>query len=139
MMPNLRWFSSNISNGNSYALFNAEIRIPVFQYISKNIKSPFLRNFQLVGFFDAGSAWIGKSPFADDNPLNIKNLQDIDPPGDPNVFVSVKFFRDPFVMGYGAGARMLILGYYLRIDYAQGIETGEKQDPRLFFSLGYDF
>ena len=139
MMPNLRGFSSNIRNGNSYALFNAEIRIPVFQYISKNIKSPFLRNFQLVGFFDAGSAWIGKSPFADDNPLNIKNLQDIDPPGDPNVFVSVKFFRDPFVMGYGAGARMLILGYYLRIDYAQGIETGEKQDPRLFFSLGYDF
>ena len=139
MMPNLRGFSSNIRNGNSYALLNAEIRIPVFQYISKNIKSPFLRNFQLVGFFDAGSAWIGKSPFAEDNPLNIKNLQDIDPPGDPNVFVSVKFFRDPFVMGYGAGARMLILGYYLRIDYAQGIETGEKQDPRLFFSLGYDF
>ena len=98
-----------------------------------------MRNFQLVGFFDAGTAWIGKSPFSDENPLNIKNLQDINPPGDPNVFLTVKFFRDPFVMGYGGGVRMLILGYYLRIDYAQGIETGEKQDPRLFFSLGYDF
>jgi len=139
LMPNLRGFSSNIRNGNSYLMLNTELRVPIFQYISNNIRSPFLRNFQLVGFFDAGSAWVGKSPFATDNPLNIKNLQDIYEPGDPNVFLSVKFFRDPFVMGYGAGVRMLILGYYLRIDYAQGIETGEKLDPRLFFSLGYDF
>lgn len=138
-MPNLRGFSSNIRNGNSYVMINSELRVPVFQYISKNIRSTFLRNFQLVGFFDAGTAWIGKSPFSDENPLNIKNLQDINPPGDPNVFLTVKFFRDPFVMGYGGGVRMLILGYYLRIDYAQGIETGEKLDPRLFFSLGYDF
>ncbi len=139
LMPNLRGFSPNIRNGNSFVMINSELRIPIFQYISNNIRSPFLKNFQVVGFFDAGTAWIGKSPFADDNPLNIKNLQDIYEPGDPNVFLSVKFFRDPFVMGYGAGVRMLIFGYYLRIDYAQGIETGEKLDPRLFFSLGYDF
>ncbi|MEZ4984273.1 MAG: BamA/TamA family outer membrane protein [Saprospiraceae bacterium] len=65
----MRGFSQNIRNGNAYVLANAELRIPVFRYLSERIQSPFLRNFQVTGFFDAGTAWSGDSPYSDDNPL----------------------------------------------------------------------
>ena len=32
-VPHLRGFKSNIRNGSSYALFNSEIRVPLFTYL----------------------------------------------------------------------------------------------------------
>ncbi len=133
----MRGFARNIRNGNSYALINTEVRIPVFRYLSKNIRSTFFRNFQVVGFFDAGTAWSGSNPFSKDNPLNISTFPtDIK---DPLVSVRVKYFRDPIVAGYGVGLRCLVFGYFLKLDYAWGIETRQVQEPRLHFSLGTDF
>jgi len=129
----LRGFPFNIRNGSTYALANAELRIPVFRYLFKRTKSSFLRNFQVVGFFDLGTAWEGRSPFSEDNPLNINDE------GQNLINVRVKFFRDPLVAGYGMGARAKIFGYFLRFDYAWGIETRQIQDPRFYFSLGTDF
>ena len=137
-MPNLRGFRFNIRNGNSYALINNELRVPVFQYFGNRIKSNFLRNFQLVGFFDMGTAWQGLTPYADDNPLNTKTIPDPAVPANP-VTVKVRFFRDPIVLGYGTGVRMLLFGYFVRLDYAWGIETRTVQEPRLHISLGMDF
>jgi outer membrane protein assembly factor BamA len=87
----------------------------------------------VVGFFDLGTAWEGRSPFSEDNPLNINDE------GQNLINVQVKFFRDPLVAGYGMGARAKIFGYFLRFDYAWGIETRQIQDPRFYFSLGTDF
>jgi len=42
-------------------------------------------------------------------------------------------------MGYGVGVRSTLLGYFLKLDYAWGIETRQVQDSRLYFSLGMDF
>jgi hypothetical protein len=42
-------------------------------------------------------------------------------------------------MGYGAGIRTLLFGYFLRVDYGWGIETREIQQPRLYIALGTDF
>lgn len=131
---NLRGFDLNIRNGNTYLLMNTELRLPVFRYLSSRIRSPFLRNFQMVGFFDVGSAWEGLDPFSRDNPLNISVI-----PNGPLVSVKVNYFRDPIVAGYGIGARALLFGYLLKIDYAWGIETRQVQDPKLFISLGVDF
>ncbi|MDV7395100.1 hypothetical protein RZS08_27185, partial [Arthrospira platensis SPKY1] len=70
LATNMRGFNLNIRNGNSYVVTNLELRMPVFKYLSKRLQSPFLRSFQLVGFFDMGTAWEGPSPYSEDNPLN---------------------------------------------------------------------
>lgn len=132
--PNLRGFDFNIRNGNSYALINSELRVPVVRYLSRRVRSSFLRNLQLVGFFDVGTAWEGKDPFSDDNPLNTKEFQNA-----PTLTVKVNFFRDPIVAGYGFGLRSMLFGYFVRVDYAWGIETRQVLDPRLFIALGMDF
>ena len=134
LASNLRGFKVNIRNGNSYALINSELRVPVFRYISKRIRSSFFRNFQLVGFFDVGTAWTGNDPYGQENPLNTKVI-----PNSDLVSVKVNFFRDPMVAGYGAGLRTMLFGYFLRLDYAWGIETRKVQDPVLYISLGMDF
>ena len=133
---NLRGFETNVRNGSSYALINAELRIPVWKYFSKvPPRSPFLQNFQLVGFFDVGSAWLGISPFSADNPLNTLTVHTTN----SAVTVVVNYARDPFVYGYGGGLRTTLLGYFLRLDIAQGIETGEPQKLLWHFSVGTDF
>ena len=139
--PNLRGFDNGIRNGSSYALINAELRIPVMDYLSRNpSRNMFLRNLQITGFFDMGTAWQGASPFAKDNPLNTTV---IDPGDDPNtvspIRVRVNYYRTPIVSSFGVGMRSVILGYYLRLDYAWGIETGQIQAPMLHLSLGTDF
>ena len=136
--PNLRGFQMNIRNGNSYLLTNAELRMAPFRYLSRNLRSNFLRNFQIVGFLDIGTAWQGPTPFTDENPLNTKIIPDPLPPGTP-IWVKVKYFRDPIVVGYGMGFRTLLFGYFFRVDYGWGIETREVQKPRLYFALGTDF
>ncbi|MCB0705432.1 MAG: hypothetical protein KDC34_08995 [Saprospiraceae bacterium] len=135
---NMRGFRMNIRNGNSYAVFNSELRIPIVRYLSKSVSNNFLRNLQLVGFFDMGTAWQGVSPFSDENPLNTKIIPDPLVPSNP-VFAKVRYFRDPIVLGYGFGIRSVLFGYFLRLDYAWGLETRVVQDPRLYFSLGMDF
>ena len=133
---NMRGFSQNIRNGNSFALINTELRVPLFRYFSKRtLRSNFLRNFQMVGFFDLGTAWHGATPFSTDNPLNVVTIAS---EGNP-VTVRVNYFRDPIVAGYGAGIRTVLFGYFIRLDYAWGIETGMRLDPKLYFSMGLDF
>ena len=133
---NIRGFSQNIRNGNSFALLNTELRVPIFRYFSrKNLRSNFLRNFQLTGFFDVGTAWHGPNPFQTNNPLNIVTIAS---EGNP-VVVRVNYYRDPIVASYGAGVRFVLFGYFVRLDYGWGIETRQVQNPRLHFSLGMDF
>ncbi len=129
---NMRGFRLNIRNGNSYALLNNELRVPLLSYIFKN-KNAFIRNFQTVAFFDVGTAWTGPSPFAEESPLNTNNYSN------GPVRVRVNYFRDPIVAGYGVGIRTMLFGYFLRIDRAWGIETRIVQDPRWYFAFGTDF
>lgn len=135
LAANMRGFRIGIRNGNSYALANAELRVPIFKYLSKRLNSSFLENFQVVGFFDVGTAWAGSDPYREDNPLNTSTIVE----GNDNIEVTVNYFRDPLVAGYGVGARTMLFGYFVRVDYAWGIETRIVQDPRLYISFGLDF
>ena len=46
LATNLRGFEQNIRNGNSFALINSELRVPIFRYLlNRPIKSDFIRNF----------------------------------------------------------------------------------------------
>lgn len=135
LAANLRGFRQNIRNGNSYALLNTELRVPLFKYFTqKPVQSNFWRNFQLVGFFDAGTAWQGGSPYNPDNPVNTIFFYN-----PPTVTVKVNYFRDPIVAGYGVGVRAPVLGMFLRLDYAWGIETRVVQKPMWHLALGTDF
>ncbi len=131
--PHLRGFRYNIRNGNSFVLTNIEFRLPVFRYVLPRTQSSFLRNFQVVGFFDGGTAWVGRSPYDKDSPLNTAIISN------PQVTVRVNYFRDPFVYSYGLGIRTLVFGYFVRLDYGWGVETRVQQQPRLHISMGLDF
>lgn len=134
LATNMRGFIQNIRNGNSFALINSELRIPVFQYlINKPIRSDFVRNFQIIGFGDIGTAWTGPSPYSKTNALFRKEYL-----GNP---ISITVIKDiePIVGGYGFGLRSRVLGYFLRADWAWGVDDGEIQERIFYFSLGLDF
>lgn len=133
--PNLRGFNYNVRNGATHALFNTELRIPFLKYLSRRpIKVAFLRHMQLVGFADLGAAWVGRSPFDEENPINIEEFEN-----PPTVRIRVNYNRDPLVLGYGVGFRTMLFGYFIRLDYAWGVETRVVQKPKLHFSMGVDF
>ncbi len=135
----LRGFDINSRNGSTYVLANAELRVPAFRYVFNRINSSLIRNFQLVGFFDIGTAWIGSSPFSNDNPVNITTYPDVGTPNPGPVSVTVTRFREPIIYGYGVGARTSIFGYFIRVDYAWGVETATTNPAKWHLSLGYDF
>ncbi|MEO8149727.1 MAG: hypothetical protein ABI723_18960 [Bacteroidia bacterium] len=132
---NMRGFKQNIRNGNSFALINSEIRIPIFQYFAQApIRSDFIRNFMVVPFFDVGTAWTSYSPYSKDNNLNL----DIIVSGPLTITVNKN--TDPIVAGYGFGLRSRLLGYYMRADWGWSYSDGEYSKKSLFnFSLSLDF
>ncbi|MBI4649430.1 MAG: hypothetical protein HY738_23235, partial [Bacteroidia bacterium] len=134
LATNMRGFSQNIRNGNSFALMNNELRWPVIRYLANRpINSDFLANFQVVGFFDIGSAWSGKSPKDEKNAYNTRIVQNYP------ITVIIDNERAPFVYGYGFGIRSRVFGYFVRLDWAWGVESGVVQ-PRMFYlSLSLDF
>lgn len=133
-VPHLRGFKSNIRNGSSYALFNSELRVPLFMYLlGKDRGASLIRNFQLIAFFDAGLAWYGAGPYSSKNPLNSVQVKDV------LVELDIQYFRDPLVMGYGWGARTQLLGYFIRLDIAHGIETKKSLPAMYHLGIGLDF
>jgi len=132
---NMRGFRQNIRNGNSFALINSEVRIPVFQYFSPTpIRSDFLRNFMVVPFFDIGTAWTSSSPYSKDNNLNLEVIV-----RNP-LIITINKNTDPLVAGYGFGLRSRLFGYYLRFDWGWNYADGEYSKKALFnFSLSLDF
>jgi outer membrane protein assembly factor BamA len=133
--PQLRGFDRNIRNGTSYVVTTVELRVPVFRHlISDDLRYDFLREFQIVGFFDSGTAWHGASPYSPENPINSASFQSAE-----SVFLDVQYYRDPLIVGYGVGFRTSLFGYFLKLDYATGIETKARLNPRWHFSLGTDF
>jgi hypothetical protein len=65
----MRGFYYNARNGSSFAVFNSELRIPVFRYLLNHpIRSDLIQNFQIVLFGDAGTAWTGWDPYSRTTP-----------------------------------------------------------------------
>ena len=132
----MRGFIQNIRNGNSFAVANNELRLPIFRYLmNRPLKSDFLNNFQIIGFTDVGTAWTGKSPYSDNNSLN---TQTFSAPGNP-VTVVVQTKQEPIVVGYGWGLRSRILGYFIRLDWAHGWDDGTIGKTVFYLSIALDF
>ncbi len=130
----LRGFALNKLSGNSHLLFNAELRIPVKSLFTIE-SSSIVNSVQLVGFSDVGTAWSGSSPFAKSNGFNTNVYG-----GNTNPFqATVTDYRNPFLVGYGFGARATVFGYFVKFDYAFGLENKEVKSPISYLTLGYDF
>lgn len=134
LATNMRGFSQNIRNGSSFALINSEIRWPFVRYFAGHpLKSNFLNSLQVVGFGDIGTAWAGRSPWSGENAYDTEVIRS------GPVVVTLDANRIPIVAGFGAGLRAQLFGYFIRADWAWGIEDNYLL-PRIFYlSFSLDF
>ncbi len=134
LATNMRGFTQNVRNGNSFALINSEIRWPFIRYFAGHpLRSNFLNSLQVVGFGDVGTAWTGASPWSNENAYDTEVYKN----GPVSVIVDSN--RKPIVAGFGAGLRAQLMGYFVRADWAWGIEDGYIL-PRIFYlSFSLDF
>ena len=139
---NLRGYHQNVANGNNSAVINSELRLPVFStFLNKPINNAFLRNFQLIQFFDFGTAWSGTFKGIARPSVTYRAL---DANGEPDynnpVLVHLKAGGlGPFAGGYGFGVRSTLLGYFMKLDAGWPMSGFFKGKPVWYFSLGLDF
>ena len=130
----VRGFYQNARNGNSFAVVNSELRIPIVKMLSwKPMKSDFAENFMIVGFGDVGTAWTGWDPYSTDNSFNTTVVQDA------NLLITIENQREPIIYGYGFGLRSRLFGYYIRFDWAWGVDDGQVLESLKYLSLSMDF
>ncbi len=134
LATSMRGFRQNARSGNTFALFSSELRFPVFRYfLNKPLRSEFLNNFMIVGFTDIGSAWQGLNPLDESNTYYTKTISS------PPLDITVKVQKDPLIAGYGFGLRSTLFGYFLRADWAWGVEDQQVQPYIFYLSLSLDF
>ncbi|GAA4499618.1 hypothetical protein GCM10023172_18510 [Hymenobacter ginsengisoli] len=135
-VTNLRGYDLSRQTGTRYVLLNSELRFPIVQYFSnKPIYSGFFRNLQLIGFFDAGTAYRGTNPFGEDNSNSTVKFG-----GNGNPFSgTVTSYTSPLLAGYGVGIRSTVLGFYTKFDLAWARENYVTTKPKPYFTLGHDF
>jgi len=134
LATNMRGFSQNIRNGSNFALINSELRWPFVRYFAGHpLKSNFLNSLQFVGFGDIGMAWSGWDPWGNENYWNDKVIRN------GPVTVTLDSMREPIVAGFGGGARAQLFGYFIRADFAWGIDNGYILPMQFYLSFSLDF
>jgi len=135
LATNMRGFIQNARNGNSFAVINSELRLPIFDYLTtRSISSDFLQNFQVIGFADIGTAWNGRSPWT-----NTVFTSTVIGSNQTPLIVTLYDQHNPLIGGVGWGVRTRIWGYFVKFDRAWGVEDGLILTPINYISLGYDF
>jgi hypothetical protein len=145
---NMRGFNQNLTNGNNSVVINSEFRFPIFStLINRPINNAFIRNFQVIQFFDLGNAWDGDlfsgglNKF--ERPQQLFPQRDPvtgDPLPDPTATVRIKAGGiGPLAGGYGFGVRSTLLGYFLRLDAGWEMSGIFRGKPILHFAMGVDF
>ena len=129
----MRGFFYNARNGTSFALFNSELRVPIVRYlVNRPIRSDLFNHLQIAAFTDVGAAWTGTDPYSQENTFN-RIVIDRNP-----LTITLISQREPIVYSYGFGLRSRVLGYFMRADWAWGVDDGVTL-PRVFhFSLSLD-
>ena len=132
----LRGFDYDEIRGRNALTFSTELRLPLFSYLTRGtITSNFVKNFQLVGFYDIGSAWNDAAPW---EKVNDQNTEVINTTGSPFVIV-LNNFNNPWLQSYGAGLRTVLMNYYIKFDVARPVRNYKTEDLKFYFTLGYNF
>ncbi len=136
---NLRGYEQNSKNGNTYALFNTELRFPIVAtFMKRPIQSQLIKNLQLVAFADIGSAWQGLLPTVEKMQNNRFIPSANNPAANNQVTIMIVDESAGVGFGYGAGLRTMIFGYFMRLDAGWNMEN-RKTTPLIHFSIGTDF
>ncbi len=131
---NLRGYDYNEAFGSNTLAFNGELRFPVFRYFSKGpISSNFLRNFQMIGFYDIGTVWNGTFPYKTGKGTLVKTYEV------SQFGAEIQTFQNPWLASYGMGLRTVLLGYYVKVDVARPIHDFQVGATRVYVSIGLDF
>ena len=134
----LRGFWQNIRNGNTFVVMNNELRWPIFKYFfNRPIRSDFISNFQVIGFSDIGTAWTGPDPYSSQNSLNTTYFPKTLP--QTPLLVTLYSKNEPLVGGYGFGLRSRLWGYFVRVDWAWGVEDRVILPEITYLSFSLDF
>lgn len=129
----MRGFFYNARNGTSFAVIDNEVRVPIFRYLlNRPIKSDFINHLQVAAFGDIGAAWTGSDPYAADNSFNRLVIS-----RNP-LTITLNSTREPILASYGFGLRTRLLGYFVRADWAWGIDDGVTLPQVFHFSLSLD-
>lgn len=130
----LRGFNYATLYGTSVVMFNAELRMPLVRALAgSSVSSGFLRHMQFTAFYDIGTSWTGAPPINSENSLRTVEIK-----SGPFI-IDLKQYLNPWLYSYGFGFRSMILGYYLKFDYAWPVENFAVKDPRILVSIGLDF
>ncbi|HTO16255.1 MAG TPA: hypothetical protein VLZ83_10805 [Edaphocola sp.] len=134
----LRGYDINARNGNTYALANLELRIPVVEtFFRRPTQNTILKNLQVVAFTDMGNAWEGLiSVYGRTNAGNT-TFTTFNTPNDPSgVIVNIPYSIDEsLALGYGLGLRTMLYGYFFRADAA----WDKNSNFKFHLGLGLDF
>jgi hypothetical protein len=129
----MRGFFYNARNGSSFGVFNSEVRVPIIRYlVNRPIRSDFLNHLQVTAFGDVGAAWTGPDPYSAENTFN-QVVVDRNP-----LRITIDSQREPIIGSYGFGLRTRLLGYFVRADWAWGIDDGVVLPQVFHFSLSLD-
>lgn len=130
----LRGFRINELNGHRTLLLTSELRVPIFKALTSSaIKSAFLRNFQMLAFYDIGTAWNGGTPWDNDNSINTEKITNT------TFEATIQNYKNPWLSSTGIGISTVLFGYYGTIYYTFPIEDYKFKDPAILVGLGYNF
>ena len=120
--------------GNSFVHFQQDVGLPLLRLFPKTLKERiFWRSMVIYAFIDAGLAFYGSTPAHYSNPYNNITLYT------PNYSLTASSVQNPWIFGTGFGAQVSLMGYPIRIEYAEGRIGSLKSPPRLLLSLGKNF
>ncbi len=132
----LRGYLLDEIRGRNVMTFSTELRIPLFSYLSRgNITSNFVKNFQLVAFYDLGSAWDTSAPW---ERINDQNTEVISTPGSP-FRITINNFNNPWLQSFGGGLRTVLLNNYVKFDVAKPIRNYQGDELKFYVTLGHNF
>jgi hypothetical protein len=117
-------------------LLTTELRVPFVQLIAgRQVRNKILNSLQFLVFGEMGTAWTGTTPYSPDNCLYTRWIQN------GNFLIKINRQVDPWVQGFGMGLRGSLFGYFIRLDYAWGLEDLKiyKKNGMLMLSIGLDF
>jgi hypothetical protein len=132
LMP-MRGFRPITREGSRFMVANLELRVPLSRLAKGALPSKSLYNLQLIPFLDAGTVWITGNPFSQKKPTDTRVLSN------GAVTVELQTLKSPFLIGFGSGLQLDLLGWTIRSDLSWGLEDNILQRPILLTSVGRSF
>ncbi|MDX1906678.1 MAG: hypothetical protein SF053_06560 [Bacteroidia bacterium] len=129
----VRGFRQAARDGSRYVVANLELRIPVSRLSTRSLPGKAVYALEVVPFLDAGTVWEEGNPFSQKKPTDTQFITN------GPITVKLQTLKSPFLIGFGSGLRLNMLGWSLRTDLAWGIDDYTVQRPVFTTALARSF